>query len=252
MKIGSVLSARTLVAGAATAFALAGVGSVAHAAVGDVETFNLDLHDNNPVGATSYGTITVTETATGLDYSVQLNSAGKSFAADPNKPEVLLFNLTGSSFTASNITATYDSSATGGNPNLQSQFSSVGDPSSPIASPGTFSYGIVCTSGCDYGTNNHLIELDFTIDGATLADMFPTSGNGGDPVVAYFAANLVSDGDASGQGRYVGAEKVIAATPEPSTWAMILLGFFGVGYLAYRKRKGTGAGIGLQPAMSFA
>jgi len=28
----------------------------------------------------------------------------------------------------------------------------------------------------------------------------------------------------------------IAAVPEPSTWAMMILGFVGVGFLAYRRR----------------
>jgi PEP-CTERM motif len=29
----------------------------------------------------------------------------------------------------------------------------------------------------------------------------------------------------------------ISAVPEPSTWAMMILGFAGVGYLAYRRRN---------------
>jgi hypothetical protein len=28
-----------------------------------------------------------------------------------------------------------------------------------------------------------------------------------------------------------------AAVPEPSTWAMMILGFAGVGYMAYRRRN---------------
>jgi hypothetical protein len=31
----------------------------------------------------------------------------------------------------------------------------------------------------------------------------------------------------------------IAAVPEPSTWAMMILGFAGVGFLAYRRRSQT-------------
>jgi hypothetical protein len=30
--------------------------------------------------------------------------------------------------------------------------------------------------------------------------------------------------------------ETVAAVPEPSTWAMMILGFFGVGFLAYRRR----------------
>jgi hypothetical protein len=29
----------------------------------------------------------------------------------------------------------------------------------------------------------------------------------------------------------------ITAVPEPSTWAMMILGFFGIGYMAYRRRN---------------
>lgn len=31
----------------------------------------------------------------------------------------------------------------------------------------------------------------------------------------------------------------VAAVPEPSTWAMMILGFVGVGYMAYRKKAGV-------------
>jgi hypothetical protein len=33
----------------------------------------------------------------------------------------------------------------------------------------------------------------------------------------------------------------ISAVPEPSTWAMMILGFAGVGYLAYRRRNHAAA-----------
>ena len=29
----------------------------------------------------------------------------------------------------------------------------------------------------------------------------------------------------------------VAAVPEPSTWAMMILGFFGVGFMAYRRKS---------------
>jgi hypothetical protein len=34
---------------------------------------------------------------------------------------------------------------------------------------------------------------------------------------------------------------VASAVPEPSTWAMILLGFFGVGFMAYRRKQNGSA-----------
>ena len=37
------------------------------------------------------------------------------------------------------------------------------------------------------------------------------------------------------KGTIVVGEPVVAAVPEPSTWAMMIMGFFGLGVLAYRK-----------------
>jgi hypothetical protein len=36
-----------------------------------------------------------------------------------------------------------------------------------------------------------------------------------------------------------GTGTLTAAVPEPSTWAMMILGFLGVGFLAYRRKKGA-------------
>ena len=33
----------------------------------------------------------------------------------------------------------------------------------------------------------------------------------------------------------------VAAVPEPSTWAMMIVGFFGVGFMAYRRRNQASA-----------
>jgi hypothetical protein len=43
------------------------------------------------------------------------------------------------------------------------------------------------------------------------------------------------DSNFSDNSQYVTAQ--ISAVPEPSTWAMMILGFAGVGYLAYRRRN---------------
>lgn len=37
----------------------------------------------------------------------------------------------------------------------------------------------------------------------------------------------------------VSADVVLSAVPEPSTWAMLLLGFLGVGFVAYRRKDGA-------------
>jgi hypothetical protein len=48
----------------------------------------------------------------------------------------------------------------------------------------------------------------------------------------FFASDVNNDGSTGNVGA------MASAVPEPSTWAMIILGFFGVGFMAYRK-KGT-------------
>jgi hypothetical protein len=32
----------------------------------------------------------------------------------------------------------------------------------------------------------------------------------------------------------------VSAVPEPSTWAMMILGFFGIGFIAYRRKSANG------------
>ena len=41
-----------------------------------------------------------------------------------------------------------------------------------------------------------------------------------------------------GDGRFTGTmDPILAAVPEPSTWAMMILGFAGIGYMAFRRRN---------------
>jgi hypothetical protein len=40
-----------------------------------------------------------------------------------------------------------------------------------------------------------------------------------------------------GAGTFSFGDPVVTAVPEPSTWSLIILGFFGVGFLAYRRRS---------------
>lgn len=37
--------------------------------------------------------------------------------------------------------------------------------------------------------------------------------------------------------------EILAPVPEPSTWAMMILGFAGVGFMTYRRRKGAGRAV---------
>jgi hypothetical protein len=99
---------------------------------------------------------------------------------------------------------------------------------------GPFNYGIECTSGCPNGGTNPPVPpssgpLNFNISGVTTADFTAVNG-------FVFAADLI--GPSGGTGAVAG-DPLIASVPEPSTWAMMILGFLGVGFLAYRRKNGT-------------
>ena len=59
--------------------------------------------------------------------------------------------------------------------------------------------------------------------------IFGNGGSGGDPNTLYFTDGI--------NGEMDGLFGAISAVPEPSTWAMLLLGFAGVGFMAYRRKS---------------
>jgi hypothetical protein len=75
----------------------------------------------------------------------------------------------------------------------------------------------------------NLLNLGFDLDGGALA----TTGFGNSTVETEFSGApifVVSGTITEGPG-------MTAAVPEPSTWAMMILGFMGVGFMAYRRKR---------------
>ncbi len=64
---------------------------------------------------------------------------------------------------------------------------------------------------------------------------FGSGGNNGDPNTLFFTDGLNGERD--------GLFGSIRAVPEPSTWAMLLLGFAGVGFITYRRRKSAALAV---------
>ena len=60
--------------------------------------------------------------------------------------------------------------------------------------------------------------------------------NGGDNA-GTFMIGRVNASPLVSSGTYTLSSPFVAAVPEPSTWAMMLLGFAGVGFMTYRRRK---------------
>jgi PEP-CTERM motif len=101
--------------------------------------------------------------------------------------------------------------------------------------------GVAGLASISFGTN---LIADLNINGTALGftqlsgngpDLF--TGNPRDPIFTLGSFNLANPFFRQNDVLTVSA---VAAVPEPSTWAMMILGFAGVGFMAYR-RKGQRA-----------
>jgi hypothetical protein len=98
--------------------------------------------------------------------------------------------------------------------------------------------GVSQTAEIIFGEPGPIITpADFQVLGSALGEFVqysgPTlfTGSANAPVFPFATSNLSSlvDGPAT--------ITISAAVPEPSTWAMMILGFAGVGFLAYRRKQ---------------
>lgn len=99
--------------------------------------------------------------------------------------------------------------------------------------------GVSQTAQINFGTG---LVSGFQISGTTLGftqyaspDLF--TGSAADPqfILGTFSLNSITSGPATL------TISAVAAVPEPSTWAMMILGFAGVGFMAYRRRNQAAA-----------
>lgn len=117
-----------------------------------------------------------------------------------------------------------------------------------IFAAGTYSVSFEL-AGSQGGSGNvdpfsHTTEIAFSIGGVTQSlTLNPTV-----PFTPYTflftttGAGKLSFTDLSGGNNNVGNlldNVTVSAVPEPSTWAMMILGFMGVGFMAYRRKSGS-------------
>jgi hypothetical protein len=92
-----------------------------------------------------------------------------------------------------------------------------------------------------------LAPFDNTSAGTALQNsenigFFPFNFGGFDPTVpAIYTIDLAMNSEANSPLGSVEIQVDVGAVPEPSTWAMMLLGFAGVGFMAYRRRNQASA-----------
>jgi PEP-CTERM motif len=77
--------------------------------------------------------------------------------------------------------------------------------------------------------NSTGIETGFFID--PLVGQADPAGTGADGIVAEYSSNDPTPVEATA------VSFVVTAVPEPSTWAMMIFGFFGLALMAYRRRN---------------
>lgn len=196
----------------------------ASASVVDITyTFNQDgCSGGCGVSPANYGTVhitgdTTTESTLGL--TVDVNLSPGQFHSNPNDLS-FVFDVTGTGLAVSISPTT-------------SAFTNLGAGSYTEPGFGIFNWAIDSTASNQHGGLGGQ-ELKFTLtDTSGLITFGSTHSSYGDVTfVADYAAG------ANGPTGHVGAT-LTPSVPEISTWAMLVLGFAGLGLIAYRSKKNT-------------
>jgi len=213
---------RTLPSAAVALAALAFLTSAPTGARAVVLTSSLTLDGCGGAGCgvSPYGTVQISQAGAGAEifFTVTLDS-GYTFQTSGGH-DAFAFNP--------NFAFTFDTP-------LPTDFTSVG--SVKNAPFGTFLQALDF-SGKQGTVNTLTFGLDLTAADSTLSItaanflLSTAPPNGFTP--AFFSADIF--GAVTGNTGVVGAPGITTAVPEASTWAMMLLGFMGVGFMAYRRR----------------
>jgi PEP-CTERM motif len=176
---------------------------------------------------------------------------------DGARADAVTFNYTGVDFinahdpftTAENLTGTISFAAP-----LAANLSINAGSTASNVTPLTFSFTSGPETLSNLAFNPSFTTFQFSTDAAgniTGWDIVIGLGGGGQINIDNFAgnvgdqvavgANFVGDSgfnpqEAFALNRTAGEFTIAAAVPEPSTWAMMILGFCGLGFLAYRRK----------------
>jgi hypothetical protein len=211
---------------ASVVMAAAVLGASASQASTLISNFTLDGSSSGLKGDAPYGQVTVDDAGGKLAFTVTLDDGLKFRQAPDHNHYSFSFNLDGLPATISDIadngTGTF--TAVNGSVN-QSPF-------------GTFQLAVDCTSNCSKGYSMWSADtLTFTVSAATALTVDDlTKSSKGD----YFAADVT---DWRGDTGNIGAKAVSitrtstpGAVPEPATWAIMLMGFGGLGAMLRQRR----------------
>jgi hypothetical protein len=203
------------VAGAVALLSMLGPISTAKANV--VLTSNL-TQDNCTGGClngiTPFGSVTISQTTTGADLVVNVQLGSPYFFNDSTGLEAFVFNPVG---TLGIVASTLPTGFTAGGSVMEDGFKQF-------------------TTSISYTGPKTVQSLTFDVDVSNTflldsSDFVLSTGSGG--TKALFAADITGNGNTGP----VGALTLTTAVPEPSTWAMMILGLCGIGFMAYRRKQ---------------
>jgi hypothetical protein len=158
---------------------LAAAGLCASSAVAQADTFTFtSCHITGGCGtSTSFGTVTLTQSGTSVNFDVVLNSGNRFVETGAGGGELFLFNDTVSGSTITNITATLNGAPVTISGGLQG-FTNISPPTMADGT-GTFTASVECVtaSSCNGGSTPNINDLHFTVTNATLAQLETPNAN---------------------------------------------------------------------------
>ena len=225
---------RSAFAAAAAITALIAFVAPASAAI-NMYQFNLDGTTGSALPAGPYGTVSLNDNNNTTSWHFDIQLAPDFYFNDSKAFQAFDLLLSGTSISFSNITTGFTSTGPG-------DFTA---PSIVTNGDSThFNYALLCASLCAGGNPDgkiNFLSFDLTGTGLDLGSISDTNNHPGLPI--FFGADIAYEGGPSVITGNIGAT-LIGGVPEPSTWAMFILGFGFVGTMlraARTRQKVTAA-----------
>jgi len=203
---------------------VAAIGLSAVALPAAAVDFLFNLTDVGTFGAPTYGTVSLLQDGTSVDFKITLDPEFNFVSTGGHH----VFSFNGTGVAAGDITGITDSTG---------QSFTVDSPDAVNPPFGTFQFGIACSADCKNGGPGYGGPLEFTVANAVINDFLVLSTLPPGTYPAYFAADVYWLQETNLPR--TGAIAVTAAVPEPETYALFLAGLGAVGFMAKRRRKTT-------------